>query len=108
MSGLNNPKLVISIGSGGAGGAGSGGGGGNGTAGKAGLVTYTHSGDRLLAARPITTEPSAVGSFTVTAGVAGSFPNLQPRTGLWVLNKVPTSWNITVAHVLLGSALLGL
>ncbi|PCJ04241.1 MAG: hypothetical protein COB16_19130, partial [Rhodobacteraceae bacterium] len=30
--------------------------------------------------------------------VAGSFPNLQPRTGFWVLNKVPTSFKITVAH----------
>ncbi len=59
-------------------------------------LEYSHTGETLVQAYPMSATPSAQGTFTVTGGVAGSFPNLSPDRGFWVLHNVPSVWTIDV------------
>lgn len=82
ISGLTDPKLEVTIGAAGSASAG------------AGKLAYAESGSAEIAAGPVAFDPAATGSFSVAAGVAGSFPVLTPARGLWVVSGAPTNWRI--------------
>ena len=87
ISGVANPKLVITIGTGGVCGAGTT--GGNGTPGI--VLGVATSGSALVAANVVPLAPTATGTFTKAANATGNtiFPDLGP--GMWVISDDNTT-----------------
>jgi len=88
ISSLANPKLVLTFGTK-AGDYWWGPGAPN-----AGGVRVQTKSNTDIPAAPVGLKPSATGTFTVSAGVAGSFPVLSPTRGFWLVNNTPTGWRV--------------
>jgi hypothetical protein len=89
--GLTSPNLLITRGAGGAGGSGS---LQDGSAGFPGAVEANIMTSVMQPAGVIARKPTATGTFAVTGVVAGTFPNISPNRGLWVLTGTPTNFTI--------------
>ncbi len=91
VASYGTPKLTINIGGGGNG-------PGNGQNGTGGKVIYSYSAAADVHASPLANEPSAAGTFSVSSGSSGNFPNLATKVGMWFLTNVPNGFNVNLGN----------
>lgn len=94
VSGLTDPRLVITVGARGSGGSAGGHGATSGSVGNHGIVRVQTSADTFVDAAPVALRITATGSFHVSSG-GGSFPDIAPNRGLWLIQRGPTSWVVS-------------
>lgn len=94
------PAIEVTIGAGGVGGSGA----YPGAAGQPGAARYTYSTVTDLPADVVPLKPTATGTFSRVANVAGSFPNLG--AGLWVLDTGPAGTGLYLAEVDVGGGII--
>lgn len=100
LSGWAAPAMEVTIGAGGAGGTGS----SPGAAGQPGAARYTYTTTTDLPADVVPLKPTATGTFSRVANVAGSFPNLG--AGLWVLDTGAAGTGLYLAEVDVGDGVV--